>query len=285
MEVAEPLLKPQTSTLNHARPLTCVIFIFIFCLGIFGLTRKQIEEKLGLEEPGSNLPGCKVVSGKYTGQDADGVAKEISLGQKACIGRNIESGEKFRVFGNVIILGTDEKFGEIETNGNIKWTSGEIWVFDQSSIKKCATCGDAKAKAPAKTGPEGCVSVAGSYKELDDNGNVETKVVAYKQTGCIGTVFKSLNAPIPFKIKGNVINMLWGGSNLQGEINPVDQVITWNNGYTHIPNNGDTNFGSMMLKGVSNPGPQASAQNPAPAQNPETPSQANGQASQPPPTS
>jgi len=160
MEVAEPLLKPQTSTLNHARPLTCVIFIFIFCLGIFGLTRKQIEEKLGLEEPGSNLPGCKVVSGKYTGQDADGVAKEISLGQKACIGRNIESGEKFRVFGNVIILGTDEKFGEIETNGNIKWTSGEIWVFDQSSIKKCATCGDAKAKAPAKTGPEGCVSVA-----------------------------------------------------------------------------------------------------------------------------
>ena len=63
MEVAEPLLKPQTSTLTHARPLTCVIFIFIFCLGIFGLTRKQIEEKLGLEEPGSNLPGCKVVSG------------------------------------------------------------------------------------------------------------------------------------------------------------------------------------------------------------------------------
>jgi len=259
MEVGEPLLKPQTSSLVHARLSTFVIFIFIFFLGVLTLTRQQVEEKLGLEEPGSNLPGCKVVSGKYTtGNGVDGVAKEISLGQKACIGRNIESGEKFRVFGDVIILGPDEKFGEIETNGNIKWKSGELWIFDQSSIKKCPTCGGVKAQKnikapdlPEKTGPEGCASVAGSYQELDENGNVVTEFVAYKQMGCIGNVFKSLNIPIPFKIRGNVISMFYGGSKLKGKINPADDVITWSNGYTHVPNNGATNFGSMMLKEIS----------------------------------
>jgi len=229
MHVAEPLLKNSSSNSASwqfkASFFTFFSFIFTLCGLRIHHHFHNLEKPIALELPGSVLAGCKVITGAYVEHFKGFLSKEVHLAQKGCMGRDIEIGSKFTVFGNVVTM--EEKKGEIQPDGSIKWPDGQVW----SPLGDVKTTSSTPAPAPtSSTTPPPCDNISGYYLETLANGEQSDKDIFFTQTLCTG--FDKNN--IPFTVSAHTVNMNYQGVHTEGQIAP-DGTITWSNGYIHTP--------------------------------------------------
>jgi len=226
---AEPLLKKKSSQEFRSQLYFFSAAIFTFILFLFCKQDFSSEENpLAIELPGSTLAGCKVITGAYIEHYKGFLSKEVHLAQKGCMGRDIEIGSRFTVYGDTVTM--SERKGEILADGSIVWPDGQLWtpLTIITTIPKISSTTTSTIAPDAKP----CDNVSGTYDEYQEaNGEVMEKDVMFTQTGgCSGFDYNK----IPFTVAGHTITMNFKGVPTEGQIE-ADGSIHWSNGFIHKP--------------------------------------------------
>lgn len=231
---AEPLLKKKASKEIRSQLYFFSVTILILFFGLWQYQKQEFsseENPLAIELPGSTLAGCKVITGAYIEHYKGFLSKEVHLAQKGCMGRDIEIGSRFTVYGDTVTM--SERKGEILKDGRIVWPDGQLWTPLTTSTSTTTTSGISTTTAStAAPNTLACDNVSGTYDEYQEaNGEVMEKDVMFTQTtGCSGFDYNK----IPFTVAGHTITMNFKGVPTEGQIQ-ADGSIHWSNGFIHKP--------------------------------------------------
>jgi len=232
MNVAEPLLRKSSSNSWRLRLSVFTFLALISFLGVWVYRKRFLdgEQEVGIELPGTMLDGCKVITGVYIEHYKGFLSKEIHVAQKGCMGRDIEIGSKFIVYGDTVTM-SDLK-GEIKEDGSIHWVDGQVWT--PLNLKTTTTLTPSLAptslNATASAPTPSCENISGAYEEIQEDGEVSGQHIQFLQTGCTGFDYNK----IPFTVVGHTVSMNYQGTLTEGQIHE-DGVIEWSNGFIHRP--------------------------------------------------